>query len=174
MDGIVQTALENAGLVGAAAIIGGCSYGLIVWIRERRASFAAYFEHRRSIRIQRGLLMGKKKKSQRDAYIKGRWCDGITEFGEREFFEGRQTREEVNAVYRMFGKTHGMVDLIPVLTPAQAKSAIKGRRSRGTPVIGQDNPSWGDPPKVTADPSYNVIDAKKAFGAKALKILKTA
>jgi len=120
--------------------------------------------------------MGKKKKADRLAYLRGRWGDGITEFGENEFLEGRQTREEVNAFYRAIGKTHNIPDLVPVMTNAQLKSAIKGRRSRGGGITAgpaQDNPAWGttdDQPKTA---TANVINATKRFGEKALKRLKT-
>lgn len=146
-------------------------------IYDRRASIRKYLEHRREVRIQRGLLMGKKAKAARDKYVKSRFGDAITEFGENEFLEGRLTREEVNAFYRAIGKTHHIPDLIPVLTPEQAKKAIKHRRSQGLPVLGQDKPAWGDPPASamndqSGDSRTNVINATKRFGEKALSRLK--
>lgn len=121
--------------------------------------------------------MGKKAKASREKYIKGRFGEAITEFGETEFLEGRMTREEVNAFYRAIGKTHYIPDLVPVLTPAQAKAAIKKRRNIGFPQIGQENPAWGDPPSsamtmTQIEKSENVINATKRFGDKALSLLK--
>lgn len=124
--------------------------------------------------------MGRKKKSERQAYLKGRWCDGITEFGEKEWHEGRMSRDEVNSGYRMFGKTHNMPDLLPHMTPEMLKSAIKGRRARGSGTSAgpaQEKPAWGEsspsPPAVASD--GNVIQATKRFGQKALaKLKKTA
>ncbi len=177
MDQYLNWLYENAAAVTVSTIIVLCIaavFGAVVW--DRRSSIQKYLEHRREVRIQRGLLMGKKKKADRLAYLKGRWGDGITEFGENEFLEGRQTREEVNAFYRAIGKTHNIPDLVPVMTNAQLKSAIKGRRSRGGGITAgpaQDNPAWGttdDQPKTA---TANVINATKRFGEKALKRLKT-
>lgn len=150
---------------------------------DRRQSIKKYFEHRREVRVQRGLLMGKKKKTERQAFVKGLLADVITNGIEEAWFAGKITREEANALYRMIGKTHGIPDLIPVMSSEQVKSAIKGRRARGVNTPAQEQPNWGDPPAVVADPSYpsdnkaaNVINAKKRFGAKALALLdkKTA
>lgn len=173
---------DNAGLVFTVTILVLC-FGTVLGVAayDRRASIKAYWAHRRSIRVQRGLVMGRKKNSERQAYIKGRWCDGITDFGEKEFLEGRQTREEVNAFYRAIGKTHKMPDLLPYLSADQVKAAIKGRRSRGTNTVAQETPAWGPAPgdpageKPTEVKDGNVIEAAKRFGAKALaKIKKTA
>lgn len=113
--------------------------------------------------------MGRKQRQAREAYLKGKWCDAITEFGENEFFEGRMTREEVNAFYRAIGKTHNMPDLIPVMTPAQLKKIIKLRRAHGVPSPAQEHPAWGEAPPP---PAKNVINATKRFGDKALSRLK--
>lgn len=170
---------DNAGLIFSASIL-VLAVGSVLCVAayDRRASIRAYFEHRRTIRIQRGLVMGRKKNADRKAYLKGRWSDGLTDFGEKEWMEGRQTREEVNSAYRMFGKTHNMPDLLPHLTAEQLKSAIKGRRSRGAPGPAQEKPAWGDPPApvtAAAPAGDNVIHAAKKFGAKALaKLQKTA
>lgn len=175
--------LDNAALFFAGTLLVLCVVSVSgVAAYDRRASIRAYWEHRRSIRIQRGLVMGRKKAADRKAYLKGRWADGITEFGEKEWFEGRMTREEVNSGYRMFGKTHNMPDLLPHLTSEQLKSAIRGRRSRGAPGPAQEKPAWGDAPvdktdAPTTEPANgsNVVQAAKRFGAKALsKLQKTA
>ena len=172
---------DNAGLVFLSTIIVLCVGSVLgVAAYDRRASIKAYWEHRRSIRIQRGLVMGRKNKAKREAYLKGLWGDAITEFGEEAFFAGKMTREEVNAFYRAIGKTHNMPDLLPYLSPEQVKSAIKGRRARGIPSPAQEHPAWGHPPTASATPaatpaSANVINAAKRFGAKALaKLKKTA
>lgn len=181
---------DNAGLVFMGALLALCIgsvTGAVVW--DRRASIKAYLEHRQAIRVQRGLVMGRKKQTERKAYLKGRWCDGITDFGETEFLEGRQTREEVNQFYRAIGKTHNMPDLLPYLSAEQVKSAIKGRRARGGGVTAgpaQEHPADGgrpatasaSAPAATSAPTpdeVNVIQAAKRFGAKALaKLQKTA
>ena len=158
-----------------SAIILSLAVVAVAVVFDRRASIKKYIEHRKEVRIQRGLLMGRKAKAARLKYIKDRFGEAITEFGENEFLAGRMTREEVNAFYRAIGKTHHIPDLIPVLTPAQAKSAIKYRRSQGYPVLGQEKPAWGDPPAVNGQPEEtqtNVINATKRFGDKALSLLK--
>jgi hypothetical protein len=167
-------------MVFVSAVIALCIVLVLgVAAYDRRASIKAYWEHRRTIRIQRGLVMGRKNKAKREAYLKGLWGEAITEFGEEAFFAGKMTREEVNSFYRAIGKTHGMPDLLPYLTPEQVKSAIKGRRARGIPSPAQEKPAWGDdPPAATASTTPadgNVINAAKRFGAKALaKLKKTA
>lgn len=183
---------DNAGLVFASTILVLCVGlvgGVMAW--DRRASIKAYWEHRRTIRIQRGLVMGRKKNADRKAYLKGRWSDIITDAGETEWLEGRQTREEVNAFYRAIGKTHNMPDLVPVLTKEQLKSAIKGRKSHGggcTAGPAQEHPMDGGRPATASasapaatpstaavDDKTNIIQAAKAFGAKArARLLKTA
>lgn len=182
---------DNAGVVFACTVIVLCIVSvLVVAAFDRRASIKAYWEHRRNIRIQRGLVMGRKKNADRKAYVKGRWADIITEGGEKAFFEGSLTRDEVNDGYRMFGKTHNMPDLIAVMTPPQLKSAIKGRRARGGGVTAgpaQEHPADGGRPSTASasapaatttaavEDKTNVIQAAKAFGAKArAKLLKTA
>lgn len=182
----------NAGVVFASTLLVLCAVSIIgVAAYDRRASIKAYWEHRRTIRIQRGLVMGRKKNADRKAYLKGRWVDIITNGGEAEWHEGRMTREEVNDGYRMFGKTHGMPDLIPVLTPEALKSAIKGRRARGGGVTAgpaQEHPTDGGRPATASaaapaatktgavvDDQTNVVQIAKKFGAKALaKLKKTA
>jgi len=148
-------------------------------VYDRRASVKKYLEHRREVRIQRGLLMGKKKKAERQAFVKGLLADTITNGLEEAWFAGKITREEADACYRMIGKTHHIPDLLPVMSPEQVKSAIKGRRARGVNTPAQEQPAWGEPPAVVADTSYpsnnkagNVINAKKRFGAKALALLE--
>lgn len=182
---ILQWVSVNAGLVSLSAILVLCFimiFGAVVY--DRRASIKAYLAHRQSIRVQRGLVMGRKKQNDRKAYLKGRWSDGLTEFGEKEWLEGRMTREEVNAGYRMFGKTHNMPDLLPHMTPAQVKSAIKGRKARGVNTPAQEHPSWGASPAApakaaapAASDTTNVVQAAKRFGQKFMdkvKVQKTA
>lgn len=143
---------------------------------DRRASIKAYMEHRRQIRIQRGLAMGKKKKAERQAFVKQSLAEIVTDGFEELWFKGRITREEVNAVYRMLAKTHHIPDLLPHLTPEQVKKAIKLRRSHGVNTPAQEKPAWGDSPAVPIDKNSggsNVIDMKK-FGAKALAMKKSA
>jgi hypothetical protein len=172
---------DNALTVSLSSLLVLCVLSVIgVAAYDRRASIKAYWEHRRTIRIQRGLVMGRKNKAKRDAYLKGLWGEAITEYGEEAFFSGKMTREEVNAFYRAIGKTHNMPDLLPYLSPEQVKSAIKGRRAHGIPSPAQEHPAWGDPPaapvaKAAATTDGNVINAAKRFGAKALaKLKKTA
>jgi len=87
---ILSGVSDNAGLVFTVTILVLC-IGTVLGVAayDRRASIKAYWAHRQAIRIQRGLVMGRKKNSERQAYIKGRWCDGITDFGEKEFLEVR-------------------------------------------------------------------------------------
>lgn len=176
---------DNAGAVFAGTLLVLCVATVIgVAVYDRRASIKAYWEHRRTIRIQRGLVMGRKKNADRKAYVKGTWADIITHGGETAFFEGRLTRDEVNDGYRMFGKTHNIPDLIPVFAPEALKAAIRGRRARGIGTSAspaQEKPAWGDPPvappttAAVVDDKTNVIQAAKKFGAKALaKLQKTA
>lgn len=174
--------LDNAGMVLVSTLLVLCVVSVLCAAAyDRRASIKAYWEHRRSIRIQRGLVMGRKKQLERRAYIKQMLGDIITHGFEEAWFAGKVTREEANAVYRAIGKTHGIPDLLPHLTPAQLKAAIKGRKTRGDGVTAgpvQEHPSWGDTPKPTAAPvssEGNVVQAAKRFGAKALtKLKKTA
>jgi hypothetical protein len=180
MEHWISSNLGDPILVGWVATIAICIATVIgAAIYDRRASIKKYLEHRRDVRIQRGLLMGKKKRSERQAFVKGVLADAITNGIEEAWFAGKITREEANDCYRMIGKTHHIPDLIPVMTAAQAKSAIKGRRSRGVNTPAQERPSWGESPATKIDdkapaPGPNVIDASKAFGAKALARLKTA
>lgn len=182
---------DNAGLVFASTTLVLCGVligGVMAW--DRRASFKAYWEHRRTIRIQRGLVMGRKKNADRKAYIKGLFADVITHGLEEAWFAGKVTRDEVNALYRAIGKTHNIPDLIPLLTPAALKSAIKGRKENGGGVTAgpaQEHPADGGRPATASasapaatttaavEDKTNVIQAAKKFGAKALaKLQKTA
>lgn len=175
--------LDNAGTVFLSALIVLCIVSVIgAAAYDRRASIKAYWEHRRSIRIQRGLVMGRKKKAERQAYVKQLLADVVTHGFEEAWFAGKVTRDEANNIYRALAKTHGIPDLLPHLTPEALKSAIKGRRSRGEPGPAQEHPAWGDPPatpaaKTATTTDGNVINAAKRFGAKALaklNVKKTA
>lgn len=178
----LQWVSDNAGLVFSGSLLVlavGSVLGVAAY--DRRASIKAYWEHRRSIRIQRGLLMGKRKKTERQAYLKQMLADVLTHGFEEAWFAGKVTVEEKNAIYRAIGKTHNIPDLIPVMTNAQLKSAIKGRRAHGGGVTAgpaQDKPAWGErndppvPPVETKPASDNVVQAAKRFGAKALGKLK--
>lgn len=167
-------------IIGIALILLCCSliFGGLYW--DRRASFHKYLEHRREIRVQRGIQMGVKKKAAREAYLKQLVADGITDRLEEAWLAGKATREEVNAIYRAIGKTHNIPDLVPHMDPATLKSMIKGRRSRGAPAAGQEHPNMGPPPTPEPDPTYkpntvsNVVNATKRFGEKALSRLKSA
>ena len=175
LDNALTVFLSTLLVLCVLTVVGAAAY-------DRRASIKAYWEHRRSIRIQRGLVMGRKKQVERRAYIKQMLGDIITHGFEEAWFAGKVTREEANAVYRAIGKTHGIPDLLPHLTPEQLKSAIKGRKARGGGVTtgpAQEHPAWGETPKppatapVTTD--GNVVNAAKRFGAKALaRLQKTA
>ncbi len=156
-----------------------------VALYDRRASIKKYFEHRRELRIQRGMTMGRKAKADRQAYVKGLLADVITNGLENAWFEGKINQEERDACYRMIGKTHGIPDLLPHMSQAALKSVMKKRKSLGLgPTAGpvQEQPAWGDPPPVPKKsddqpPSVatNVVQAAKRFGDKALKRLpKTA
>lgn len=119
--------------------------------------------------------MGRKQKADRQAYVKGLLGDVITNGLEEAWFAGKISEEERNACYRMIGKTHGIPDLLPHMTPAALKSLIKGRRSRGIASPAQENPAWGDNPSKKDDPpskTATVINATKRFGEKALSRLK--
>ena len=62
---------DNSGLVFASTLLVLCVVLVLgVAAYDRRASIKAYWEHRRSIRIQRGLVMGRKNKAEREAYLK--------------------------------------------------------------------------------------------------------
>lgn len=187
----IEWVSENAGLVFALSVLTLCVGSVAgYWVYDRRASVKAYWEHRRTIRIQRGLLMGKKKQVERRAYLKQLLGDVITHGLEEAWFAGKLTAEEKNSLYRAIGKTHGIHDLIPVMTPEQLKSAIKGRRARGDGISAgpiQEHPADGgrpatasaSAPTATAPPPVpasggNVIQAAKKFGAKALSKLQKA
>lgn len=174
LDNVATVSLSTLLVLCVGCVVGAAAY-------DRRASIKAYWEHRRSIRIQRGLVMGRKKQVERRAYIKQMLADVITHGFEEAWFAGKVTREEANAVYRAIGKTHGIPDLLPHLTQAQLKSAIKGRKTKGGGVTAgpvQEHPAWGDTPKPATAPvttEGNVVQAAKRFGAKALaRIQKTA
>lgn len=179
MEQYISWLSDNAMAVGLSTIIFLCVAAVLgAVIYDRRDSIQKYRLHRREVRIQRGLLMGKKKKAERQAFLKQRLGDIITDGFEEAWLRGEVTREEVNAIYRAIGKTHNIPDLLPHLTPAQVKSAIKGRRSRGEPGPAQEKPAWGDPPSASTGDQLqtaatNVINATKKFGEKALKRLKT-
>lgn len=176
-DNAATVALVSALMLCIGAVVGVAAY-------DRRASIKAYWDHRRAIRIQRGLLMGKKKQVERKAYLKQLLGDVITHGLEEAWFAGKVTVEEKNSMYRAIGKTHGIPDLIPVMTQAQLKSATKARRARGDGVTAgpaQEKPAWGESDTSQADllakkvpASDNVIQAAKKFGAKALSKLKSA
>lgn len=177
MDQLVSWTSENAMAIGLSTIIALCLGAVafaVVW--DRRASIRKYLEHRREVRIQRGLLMGKKKKAERQSFLKQLLADVVTDGFEEAWLRGKVTREEANNIYRAIGKTHGIPDLLPHMTPAQLKSAIKGRRARGLPSPAQEKPAWGeDPPAADDQPqsaAANVINATKRFGEKALGRLK--
>ena len=122
--------------------------------------------------------MGRKKKAERQAYVKQMLADIVTHGFEEAWFAGKVTRDEANNIYRALAKTHGIPDLLPHLTPEQLKSAIKGRRARGSGSPAQEHPAWGDDPPATpvaptaAATNGNVINAAKRFGAKALAKLQ--
>lgn len=178
MEHWMRVMVDNPGGTALIALTAlGCLAALGFFVYDRRASVKAYLEHRRTIRIQRGLAMGKKKKLERQASIKQKLADFVTNGFEEAWFKGEVTREEADAVYRMIGKTHGIPDLLPHLTAAQVKKAIKTRRAHGINTPAQEQPAWGDPPSPTNDKKSgvsNVVDAAKRFGAKALALKKTA
>ena len=165
--------LTLAGMMSLCCVILGAAF-----FYDRRASILKYLEHRRDVRIQRGILMGKKKKSERQAYLNGLVADALTNTLEEAWFSGKVTRDEANGVYRAIGKTHHIPDLLPHLDAASVKAAIRARRSNGIPGPKQDNPAWGSSTTSTDDKpptGANVINAKKRFGAKAFERLeKTA
>lgn len=177
MEHWINVMVDNPGVTALTAITTlGVLAAIGFFIYDRRASVKAYLEHRRSIRIQRGLAMGKKKKAERQAFVKQSVADILTDGFEELWLAGKVTREEVNSVYRMIAKTHHIPDLLPVLTPEQVKKAIKIRRAHGVNTPGQEKPAWGDPPSTTNDEKSgvsNVVDAAKRFGAKALALKKT-
>lgn len=148
-----------------------------VFIYDRRASIREYNEHRREIRIQRGIEMGRKQKAAREAYVLSLLADVVTDGLEEAWFAGKITDDERNWAYRKVG-TRGVHDCIPKRTQAQVKAIVKGRRYHGTPSPAQEHPSWGAPPPTPPKPgdkpsqATNVINAKKKFGAKALDRLK--
>ena len=165
-------------LAAVITIAVGTVLGFSVY--DRRQSIKKYLEHRRDVRIQRGLLMGKKKKAERQSYVRNWLATGLTNLVEEGWFKGEISREEGNEIYRMIGKTHHIPELLPVMSPEQVKSAIKGRRSRGINTPAQEQPAWGESPaaKVGKDGEQddtrraNVINATKRFGEKALARLK--
>lgn len=182
MNEVIYWVTENAQTVTLSALLALCLatiVGALLW--DRRASIKKYLEHRRELRIQRGVAMGRKQKADEEIYAKRLLADIITNGLEEAWFAGKITREKVDSLYRMIGKTHGIPDLMPRMTNAQLKAIVKGRRSRGEPAPAQEHPAWGEPqpapPKVDGQkPTVtNVISATKRFGDKALKRLqKTA
>lgn len=173
---LVNFVFDNALTVAATSVLLGLALlviGAALW--DRRASIKKYPEHRRELRIQRGITMGRKEKAARAEYVKRLMADGITDTLEEAFFKGNITEEERNACYRMIGKTHHIPDLMPHLSPAAVKALIKGRRSNGTGVSAgpvQPDPAWGDKPMKPkkTDDKTNVVDTKKRFGEKALRL----
>lgn len=162
----------------ALLLLLGSVAGALIW--DRRASIRKYLEHRREVRIERGIEMGRKQRAAREIYLLSLLADIVTNGLEEHWFKGKITPDERNWLYRRVG-SRGVNDVVPKKTLAQVKSMIKGRRYRGTPSPAQEHPSWGEPyprptkkgdQKPTDAPATNVVNASKRFGDKALKRLK--